>query len=188
MHFLKKFINTKPFKIIQCDKNIGTAIVSHDLHNQMCFQHLNDTKIYQGLDYNPLNETIVKIEQILKHLSEQNKLNININLLMTKNSKIGRFRILCKKSFGIRPIINNCLHPTSQLLDLLLKPILNETSSYLKDSQHLLQKCNNIIFNTNEVFLYSMDFESLYTNIDKLDACDLITEFVSGYLDCYYIL
>ena len=29
LHFLKKFINTKPFKIIQCDKNIGTAIVSY---------------------------------------------------------------------------------------------------------------------------------------------------------------
>ena len=70
---------------------------------------------------------------------------------------------------------------------LTSKPILGETSSYLKDSQHLLQKCNNIIFNTNDVFLYSMDFESLYTNIDKLDACDLITEFVSGYLDYNYI-
>jgi hypothetical protein len=193
LYFLKKFIINKPFKIIQCDKNIGTAIVSHELHNQLCINHLNDTKIYQQLDYNPLNETIDKIEQKLKHLSLNKDLNISLNLLMTKNSKIGKFRILCKlhkTSFGIRPIINNCLHPTSQLckfIDLLLKPILSETSSYLKDSQHLLQKCNKIIFNNDKVFLYSMDFESLYTNIDKLDACNLITEFISGYLDYNYI-
>ena len=28
---LKKFVTTKPFTIIQCDKNIGTAIISNEL-------------------------------------------------------------------------------------------------------------------------------------------------------------
>jgi hypothetical protein len=95
LYFLKKFIINKPFKIIQCDKNIGTAIDSYELQNQLCINHLNDTKIYQELDYNPLNETIDKMEK-LKHLSLKKDLNISLNLLMTKNSKIGKFRILCK--------------------------------------------------------------------------------------------
>ena len=59
---MKKFIYSKPFKIIQSDKNIGTAIVSNDLHNQLCSKHLNDTNIYHKLNYNPLNETNAKIK------------------------------------------------------------------------------------------------------------------------------
>ena len=40
--------------------------------------------------------------------------------------------------------------------------------SYLKDSQHLLQKAINLNlpYNTNDITLYSCDFESLYTNIN----------------------
>jgi hypothetical protein len=39
--------------------------------------------------------------------------------------------------------------------------------SYLKDSQNLLQVFNNFIINRRSVYLYSIDFDSLYTNIDK---------------------
>ena len=46
---------------------------------------------------------------------------------------------LHKKKFGIRPIINNKNHVTSQLcklIDLIVQPILRNTDTYLQDSQH----------------------------------------------------
>jgi hypothetical protein len=39
---LKEFLHTKPFSIIQCDKNIGSAIVSHSLLDQLCNKHLQN--------------------------------------------------------------------------------------------------------------------------------------------------
>ena len=104
-----------------------------------------------------------------------------------------RFRFLVKlhkDKFGIRPIINNNGHITSQLcklVDLIIQPILRNTSTYLKDSQHLLQKCVDLKIDSTNVFLYSMDFESLYTNIQKNYAVTIITEFMSQYLDQKYI-
>ena len=50
--------------------------------------------------------------------------------------------------------------------------------SYLKDSQNLLQVCNNLIINSSSVYLYSMDFEYLYSNIDKNVAIDLIINII----------
>ncbi len=112
---------------------------------------------------------------------------------MVKNAKLGKFRILAKlhkTKFGIRPIINNTNHITSQLyklVDLIIQPILRNTSTYLKDSQHLLQKCVDLTIDSTNVFFYSMDFESLYTNIQKNYGVTIITEFISQYLDQKYI-
>ena len=113
------------------------------------------------MNCDPLNEVNNKIESILNSLSINGSLNFNVKLLITRQSKLGKFRILCKlhkNKFGIRPIINNCAHPTSQIckfIDLLIKPRLMETLSYLKDSQHLLQEFSILKIET-EFFLYSL--------------------------------
>ena len=190
---IKNFVRTKPFSVIQCDKNIGSAIVSNDLLKKLCNDHLMDDKIYMRLKNNPLNCTVDKIKTILTNSINEGLLNIDIKLLLTQNCKLGKFRILCKlhkTKFGIRPIINSKQHPTSKLcklIDLIIKPILSKTPTYLKDSQHLLQMCNKLEITSNNVFLYSMDFESLYTNLDKFNVCKKLTEFVAPYLDYNYI-
>ena len=74
---------------------------------------------------------------------------------------------LHKKDLGIRPIINSILHPTekiSSLIDLLLKPIIQKCDSYVQDSQHLLQICENLELPENN-YLYTFDFVALYTNM-----------------------
>jgi hypothetical protein len=55
---------------------------------------------------------------------------------------------LHKKDLDIRPIIKSISHPTeriSNLIDLILKPIIKSIHSYIQDSQHLLQICNNLV-------------------------------------------
>jgi hypothetical protein len=86
---------------------------------------------------------------------------------------------LHKEKFGIRPIVNNINHPTSQIckfVDLVLQPLVQQTSTYVKDSQQILQKYNNMRLDYEELYLYTSDIEALYTNIDKNKAADLITE------------
>ena len=190
---IKWFLKNKPFSVIQADKNIGLVIISNDLVDSLSIAHLSDITTYTRLDTNPLTTATTELTQILNTLLTDKDLNIPLHKLMVKNAKLGKFRILAKlhkTKFGIRPIINNTNHITSQLcklVDLIIQPILRNTSTYLKDSQHLLQKCVDLKIDSTNVFLYSMDFESLYTNIQKNYAVTIITEFMSQYLDQKYI-
>ena len=190
---IKWFLKNKPFSVIQADKNIGLVIISNDLVDSLSIAHLSDNTTYTRLDTNPLTTATTELTQILNTLLTDKDLNIPLHKLMVKNAKLGKFRILAKlhkTKFGIRPIINNTNHITSQLcklVDLIIQPILRNTSTYLKDSQHLLQKCVDLKIDSTNVFLYSMDFESLYTNIQKNYAVTIITEFMSQYLDQKYI-
>jgi hypothetical protein len=110
-------------------------------------------------------------------------------LLRPANCKAGKFRALAKlhkSKFGIRPIVNCRDHPTSkisQFIDLILQPIIKTTETYIQDSQNLIQKVYDKTFDTGEMYLYSCDFESLYTNIKKEDATYLICDFMRDKLD-----
>lgn len=83
--------------------------------------------------------------------------------------KVGSFRILPKihkEKFSIRPIVNCLNHFTSHLcllVDVILRPFVVRCESYLKDSQHLLQK--TLELSVPEGYsLLSGDFDSLYNN------------------------
>ena len=76
---LKQFISKKPFSIIQCDKNIGMSILSHNLHNKLCLSHLEDENTYLKLPKNPIKNTMNKIESTLKYLHSNGHLKIGIN-------------------------------------------------------------------------------------------------------------
>jgi hypothetical protein len=113
-------------------------------------------------------------------------------LLPDVNNKIGKFRILAKlhkKDFAIRPIINCKNHFTEKIsifIDHLLKPIIENSESYLKDSQNLLQIVNNLTLSDN-LELYSCDFSTLYTNI-KLDDALYYTMFsLVNKIDSIYV-
>ena len=70
-----------------------------------------------------------------------------------------------------RPIISGCQSPTvalSQYLDFYLKPIVKETPSYIKDTNHFLQ---TVLSFQEQIkpgnILVTMYVKSLYTNIPQ---------------------
>ena len=191
---LKKFYKERPFCVLPCDKNIGSAIISNELMIQLGMENLNDKNTYLQLESNPLEMISTSINDNLRSLFESKDINKQIwKMLHVKDAKIGKFRILPKlhkSKFGIRPIVSSIGHPNEKicaLIDACLQTIVQNTSTFLKDSQQLLQLIENKRFNCKEVFLYSCDFESLYTNINKDDAIPLITEYVKNFLDTNYI-
>ncbi len=117
------------------------------------------------------------------------RLRINLSV---KNSKLGKFNILPKihkTKFGTRPIINSINHPTSNIsefIDFLLQPFVITSVSYIKDSQNLIQKLENKTFLEN-IKICSLDFESLYSNIDLKDALKIISEFMQDKLSNNHI-
>ena len=83
----------------------------------------------------------------------------------------------------------NCQKPTGRIalfFDLLIKPIITKTETYLKDSQNLIQICENIHFDKKPQII-SFDVTALYPNIDPDIAIPIITEFITVYLDLNHI-
>ena len=190
---IKNFIKCKPFKICEADKNIGLVIVSNDLYLNLCKEHLNNVENFENLNENPLDDTqntikITLIELFLnRHIS-----NRLFKSLFIDCAKLGGFRILPKlhkNKFSTRPIINNINHPTSNLsllIDFLLQPYVKTSDSYIQDSQNLIQKLNSVRL-PSDVQLHSLDFESLYSNIDLKHALEVITEFMKDKINNEHI-
>jgi hypothetical protein len=185
---IKDFIKKKPFKILNCDKNIGSAIISHELFLKISYIHLDDRTNFSTLESDPLDSTTKLISDKLLELKLSKDLSNNLaKVLLVKNPKLGKFNILPKlhkSKFGTRPIINSIDHPTSnisQFLDFILQPFVKTSQSFIKDSQNLIQKLELKEFPDN-IKIYSLDFESLYSNINLSHALTIISEFMSNKL------
>ena len=174
---LIEFNKIKPFKIIDTDKNTGAALISNELYIELAHSHLFDSDTYEKLDIDPTIDTFNKIENKLNDLMVSKYISKTLFkvLMPAVNNKIGKFRFLAKlhkQDFGIRPIINCKNHLTQNIsifFDNLLKPIIENSRSYIKDSQNLIQLCEKMN-HKKQLELYSCDFSTLYTNIKLNDA------------------
>ena len=190
---IKRYLQENPFKVVNCDKNVGSAIISHELYDSLCLKHLDDKDSFIFLQQDPLESTQVLITNKLIELMSSKDISVRLrNNLSVKNSKLGKFNILPKihkSKFGTRPIINSINHPTSNIsefIDFLLQPFVITSDSYIKDSQNLIQKLENKTFPEN-IKICSLDFESLYSNIDLKDALKIISEFMQDKLSNNHI-
>ena len=80
---------------------------------------------------------------------------------------MGSIRLMAKvhkTNFDWRAIINCENHPTNKIaifFDLLIKPIVIKSQTYLKDSQNLIQIFENIRFKSKPKILFFRCFMSL---------------------------
>ena len=195
INYLIKYQKEKPFKIINCDKNVGNALISNDLYDLEVYKYLNQNDTFIKFDYNPLEETVntinIEIGELFinNHISKELSKKLEIKIT---ECKLGSFRLLAKlhkEKFNWRPIINCKNHPNSKIskfLDSLFKPIIVKTESYIKDSQNLIQLTKDIIFKKEPVIL-SLDFTNLYLVIDPIHATELITDFMRSKLNNKHI-
>lgn len=191
LNVLKFFKRHKPFKVVELDKNIGSAIISNDLFFELGMKCLNNSDTYEKIAYNPIGEIKNKIGRELFIIYENKYISKKLYKKLFDDDfeyKLGKFRYLPKihkNKFSIRPIINYKDNPTSNLcilMDLLLRPFVYKMESYIKDSQNLIQKCENLKIESSDIFIYSCDFESLYTNIDQNECLNLISDFIKDKL------
>ncbi len=118
-------------------------------------EFLENDNTFSKILENPLCTTVnfiqTKVNDLYNngHISKQLKGYLLSNL---GESKLGSFRLLAKlhkTKFSWRPIVNCRNHPNSKIsliLDLLLKPIVMRSETYIKDSQNLIQKLEDMTF------------------------------------------
>jgi hypothetical protein len=180
---LKLFLYKKPFKVVELDKNIGAGIISNELYNNLTESLLQDTSTYINCDSDPTDQIIANYVDLInfcydkKHISKKLK-----NLLYSTECKLGTFRVLPKihkAKFSLRPIISYRKHITKMiccLIDLIIRPYVTESESYIKDSQDFILKTKDLKVPI-EAFLFSCDFDSLYTNIIHEILLNVFSEF-----------
>ena len=80
-----------------------------------------------------------------------------------------------------RPIvsgIDSVFEPLSQFADVYLKPIVQGTLTYLKDTTDMLRLLVDLNFQPGENLLLGLDVESLYTNILQESRLIVIEEII----------
>ena len=197
---IKQFIKFKPFKIVECDKNIGCSIIDNNIYNNLCLEHLNNEEFFSKVEENPLEILILNINTTLTDL----KTSFNIDKKIYNNSYIsfdiknkyslGKFRILTKlhkKNFGTRPIVNCKNHPTmfiAGFIHKLIEPYVKNSNSFLKDSQYLINILENVKIK-EELDIHTLDIENLYMNMVLDDVLFKITDFMKDKIvsDCITI-
>ena len=186
IYFTIKFKKEKPFKVIDCDKNIGICFIDNIIYNNFVEDHLKDNETYELLPDNPINNVSNKIKEKIELLCSQKYISKKLGKkLINHNSKLGSIRLLAKlqkEKLKFRPIINCTAHPTiflCLLIDIILQSFVKKTKSFILDSQNLIQKTLYTSLENNAK-LYFCDFESLYTNICLTHALIVITQFISS--------
>ena len=146
-------------------------------------KQLDDANFYKEHQGDHTLETSAEITTFLKHLLHNYQIDETFFKYLTPNTKIRTpvFYLLPKiHKEGIpgRPILSGCGSPTEKLLSYLdhyLRPIVEESASYIKDTTHFLQQIFEIHTSIPpNSWLVTLDVKSLYTNIPQeegIEAC-----------------
>ena len=146
-----------------------------------CLRQLNDAKFYKTLDNDITNDIQKRIRIYVERMHRDKIIDDDTKLfLIQTDPKPGRFYILPKvhkQGNPGRPIVSSNSHPTkriSQFVDFHLKPLVQKTQSFIKDTTHFLNKLEQLGQLPDNAFLVTLDVSSLYTNIphnEGIDAC-----------------
>ena len=173
---LKNLEKRKEMIIKPADKGGKVVLWPTQQYIEEAYRQLEDKNYYQELAEDRTPTLSMEIETFLTHLLTKGRIDEDCYSFLTPppNHRTPTFHMLPKihkeKCPG-RPIISGCQSPTvvlSQYLDFYLKPIVTETPSYIKDTNHFLQTILNL---QTEIkpgnILVTMDVKSLYTNIPQ---------------------
>ena len=166
----------KEMIIKPADKGGKIVLWPTQLYIEEACRQLGDKSYYQEQTEDRTAALSVEIETFCTHLLTKGSIDEDCYTFLTppSNCRTPTFYMLPKihkEGCPGRPIISGCQSPTvalSQYLDFYLKPIVKETPSYIKDTNHFLQTVLNL---QTEIkpgnILVTMDVKSLYTNIPQ---------------------
>jgi hypothetical protein len=186
---LRRLSTRKDFILKAADKGSGVILLSPEQYELEAYKQLNDGFTYTDLNGSPLQEIEQKIrDNINKHVHTGALSQKSANLLIVQNARPGRFYLLPKIHKDLhnppgRPIISANLHPTERLseyVDIHIKKHISNIPSYLKDTNHFLQTCNNIKLPPNAKIV-TLDVKGLYTNIPHDEGLIAMDDFMNDY-------
>ncbi|KAL9972935.1 hypothetical protein ACROYT_G019335 [Oculina patagonica] len=180
-HACKSLGRRSDIVIKSADKGSGTVVMDRDWYINECLRQLNDTKFYKPLDNDVTNDVQKRVRKYTKRMNRDKIISDETKrYLIQTDPKPGRFYILPKvhkQGNPGRPIVSSNSHPTeriSHFVDYHLKPLVQNTDSFIKDTTHFLNKLKQLGRLPQNALLVTLDVSSLYTNIphnEGINAC-----------------
>lgn len=179
----------------------GSAVVLMDREQYLFegYRQLNDKTYYKKLQKPIYKDTIPMIEKIIQSLYDKKFINFKQRtyLLGDSEPRPRLFYILPKIHKEIskwdteykippgRPIVSDCSSETyfsAEFIDFYLNPLSTRHASYIKDTYDFLQKIQPLHIPADSL-LFTMDIDSLYTNIDIAEGLQAIKIAFAKYPD-----
>ena len=160
-----------------------------DDYVKSCLNSLSDPNFYEELPTDPNPKYRTDLDKKIDDLLSSNIINeFEASKLQCEYCTpyfYGLPKIHMYKKFDqfppLRPIcsgFNSCTSKLSEFVDRFLKPLAQQSPSYIKDTSDFVQKIETDVaplFTHSKTFLVTMDVSSLYPNIDHqegIDACE----------------
>lgn len=196
---LKELSENKQIIIKPADKGSAIVILDREQYLQEGYRQLNDKKYYSKLTKPIYLNTVPMIEKIIDNLLIKKFINLKQKryLLGASEPRPRLFYMLPKihkeaEKWSIpfqippgRPIVSDCdseTYYTAEYLDHFLNPLSTRHASYIKDTYDFVHKVRNLYI-PEESFLFSIDIDSLYTNIDIKEGINAVRNIFFKYPD-----
>jgi hypothetical protein len=174
----------------------GSAVVIQDIDDYINegIRQLSDNNFYVETpdDFTSLHSEL--INSLVDYLEENQEISKKCSqYLKIPNPRTSQLYLLPKihknkLPMPGRPIVSANNSPTeriSELADFFLKPLVQNTRSYVRDTTDFIRKLENVPNLTPENYLCTIDVTSLYTNIpndEGISACkNILNKYRLGY-------
>ena len=156
-------------------------------------RQLSDTTRYERLSKDPTTENCKKINNAISELLANKSINANTARdLRVKEPWAAGFYILPKVHKSLtsppgRPIVSSNGCPTERIsafVDVILKPLVTKTLSFLRDTKQLLTNISSLPEFPPHALLVTMDVVGLYSNIPHKDGANACREFLDQRASC----
>lgn len=182
--------------IVQCDKNLGPAVIERDTYIQLAYtDHLNDASTYQILTPFQASMRIGQVKLAIENWIKKyaDSVNDQCKKYMTKALKTNidpysYLYLTMKVHKGLNPLktrpICSCsgslLQPLGQAINKLLQPFAASQPYYLKNSMELVTDLKALGELPPNTFLFTADAKSMYTNLLVDHCCQLLNDWLES--------
>ena len=196
---LRSLANNQNIVIKPADK--GSSIVIMDRHQYIleAERQLNNTDHYRELDEPIFKQTATKAKEIIQKLRDKKHIDFKQEkYLLGQDTPRARVFYLLPKihkspdTWTIpyevppgRPIVSDCgseTYQTAEYIEYFLKPLAVKHPSYIKDTYDFIDKIKGMTIPQNAM-LFSIDIDSLYTNIETEAGIQAVKETFLKYPD-----
>lgn len=178
---LRELMHMKHIVMKPADKGSAVVILSREQYIFEAERQLHDTEYYKKLKKPIFMDTISMVGKILDSLKKKKFIDAKQSQYLrgSLQPRARRFYILPKIHkdpakwtipFELppgRPIVSDCgseTYFTAEYLDFYLNPLSLKHPAYVRDTYHFIEIVKSLRI-PSEFYFFSMDVESLYTNI-----------------------
>lgn len=196
---LRELMGNKTIVIKPADKGSAVVILSREQYVTEVKRQLSDSIYYKKLKEPIYLQTIPMVGRILDELYNKRVINKKQSSYLKGEGqpRPRRFYILPKihkepEKWTVpheippgRPIVSDCgseTYQTAEFIDFYLNPLSVRHPSYIKDSYYFIDLVKSLTIPADS-FLFSIDIDSLYTNIDIAAGLQAVREIFQKYPD-----